>query len=410
MKIKIVFLLLLLQISNWAQAQMWQGTYQTQYGPVKLVHENGIYYGDYAGGGTVIAFEYYNAGNYELQGLFFNGNARGKFVWRLAGQSLQVQGFRGNYAYDNSISLQDIRSKAQYFANEFDVANTDFQWTGKRTSTAQVTDLQTAVWSGKWTTNFADLVLEQVGNQVSGKYGNVGEIKATFDKSGKVLKGTFTNNGRTGYLEFSFTGNGFTGKWGWDQQMTESTAWTGNKLVKSNKPVPVAAAASATRKISVRLASIVAEEIPDYRNPEIYGFAGVRVYRVTASGREEIRPFGNKNANYFDRTENNPFPRDSRYAYRVDLASTPDFLREFNIASNDLNNPNVDIEIEVWHHIKGKVLGPNFDMGYYKEVLNIETIRFENGGLLRVGQGYRNGQRQSNLPSKSQAMIYVTGL
>ena len=155
---KHLIILILFLLTGFAQAQMWQGTYQTQYGPIKLVHENGIYYGDYAGGGTVIAFEYYNAGNYELHGLFFNGNARGKFLWRLAGQSLQVQGFRGNYAYDNSTSLQDIRSKAQYFVNDFDVSKTDFQWTGKRTSSAQVTDLQTAVWSGKWKTNFFKII------------------------------------------------------------------------------------------------------------------------------------------------------------------------------------------------------------------------------------------------------------
>ncbi|GAB2486247.1 hypothetical protein [Algoriphagus taiwanensis] len=407
MKFKIILASLLVLLTHWAQAQMWEGTYQTQYGAVKLVYENGIYYGDYAGNGTVLAFESNNT-NFELHGVFFNGNARGKFLWR-AGANLQVQGFSGHFAYDNTVSLQDLRGKGIYFISDFQTGNSQFNWNGKRTSTSKVTDLQTAVWSGKWTTNFADLVLEQVGNQVTGKYGNVGDIKATFDKSKKVLKGTFTNNGRTGYLEFAFTGNGFTGKWGWNQQMTENPAWTGTKSIKSNKPVPVVAASSSTKKITVRLASILAEEIPSNRNPEIYGFAGVRVYRVTASGREEIRSFGNKNANYFDRTENNPFPRDSRYAYRVDLANTPDYLREFTISAQDLNNPNVDIELEVWHHVKGKVLGPNFDLGYHKEVLNLEGINFERGGLLRVGQGYRNGQRQSNLASKSQVMIYVTG-
>lgn len=407
---KHLIILILFLLTGFAQAQMWQGTYQTQYGPIKLVHENGIYYGDYAGGGTVIAFEYYNAGNYELHGLFFNGNARGKFLWRLAGQSLQVQGFRGNYAYDNSTSLQDIRSKAQYFVNDFDVSKTDFQWTGKRTSSAQVTDLQTAVWSGKWKTNFGDLVLEQVGNKVTGTYSSVGEINATYDKNAKKLKGTFTNKGRTGYLELTFTGNAFTGKWGWTTQMTETQAWTGDKAIKSNKPIPAPVSASATKKITFRLGSIMASDIPSHRNPEIYGFAGIKVYRVTSSGREEIRSFGNKAPNYFDRTENNPFPRDSRYAYRVDLPNSPEYTREFTISTQDLNNPNVDIEVEIWHHVKGKVLGPNYDMGYYKEILNLENIRFESGNLLRVGQEYRNGQLQRNLDSKSHAMVYVSGL
>lgn len=410
MKFKLTFTLTFLFLAQWAQAQTWEGTYQTQYGVVKLVYENGIYYGDYAGSGTILAFEYFNR-DLELHGIFFNGNARGKFLWR-AGANLQVQGFSGHFAYDNTSSLQDLRGKGIYYISDFQTANSQFNWNGKRTSTAKVTNLETAVWSGKWTTNFADLVLEQVGNRVTGTYGNIGTINGTFDKSGKVLKGTFTNNGRTGFLEFDFEGNDFKGKWGWNQQMTENPAWTGNKAIKTNKPltVPLAVVPNSTRKITVRIASVMLEEIPSNRNPEIYGFAGIRVYRVTGSGREEIRSFGNKSANFFDRTENNPFQKDSRYDYRVDFANTAEYIREFTISSADLNNPNVDIEVEIWHHIKGKVLGPNFDMGFHKEVLNLEGIRFESGGLLRIGQGYRNGQRQPNLNSKSQAMIFISGL
>lgn len=400
--------LLLFLLSGVTYAQMWEGTYQTQYGPVKLVYENGIYYGDYAGNGTILAFEYFNR-DHELHGVFFNGNARGKFLWR-SGADLQAQGFSGHFAYDNSISLQDLRGKGVYFISDFQTGNTQFNWNGKRTSTSKVSNLETGVWSGKWKTNFAELDLQQVGNRVTGKYGSLGDIDATFDKGKKILKGTFTNNGRTGYLEFAFSGNEFQGKWGWNPEMTESPAWSGNKIVKSNRAVTAPVIASATKKITVRLGSILAQEIPSHRNPEIYGFAGVRMYRVTSGGREEIRPFGNKSANYFDRTESNPFSRDSRYDYRVDLPNTPEYIRDFTISSQDLNNPEVDIEVEIWHHIKGKVLGPNFDMGYYKEVLNLEAINFESGGLLRVGQGYRNGQRQGNLNSKSQAMVYVTGL
>jgi hypothetical protein len=408
MKLKLLFASLFLMLSSWATAQMWEGTYQTQYGAVKLVYENGIYYGDYAGNGTILAFEYFNR-DHELHGVFFNGNARGKFLWR-AGASLQTQGFSGHFAYDNAVSLQDLRGKGIYFISEFQTGNPQFNWNGKRTSTSKVTNLETGVWSGKWKSNFAELDLQQVGNRVTGNYGNLGDIDATFDKSKKILKGTFTNKGQKGYLEFAFTGNEFKGKWGWTTQMTESMAWTGSKLVKSNKPIPVPVSASATKKITFRLGSIMASDIPNHRNPELYGFAGIKVYRVTSSGREEIKPFGNKAPNYFDRTENNPFPRDSRYAYRVDLPNSPEYIREFTISTQDLNNPNVDIEVEIWHHVKGKVLGPNYDMGYYKEILNLEGIRFESGNLLRVGQEYRYGQLQRNLDSKSHAMVYVSGL
>ncbi|GMQ27655.1 hypothetical protein [Algoriphagus confluentis] len=344
-----------------------------------------------------------------MQGIFFNGNARGKFLWR-AGANLNIQGFSGHFAYDNNATLQNIRGKNQYFINDFQTGNLDFHWSGKRNSNAKVNDLVTAVWSGTWKTNFGDLVLEQVGNKVTGKYSTVGEINATYDKNAKKLKGTFTNKGRTGYLELTFTGNAFTGNWGWTTQMTETQAWTGDKAIKSMMPIPAPVSASATKKITFRLGSIMASDIPSHRNPGIYGFAGINVYRVTSSGREEISSFGNKAPNYFDRTENNPFPRDSRYAYQVDLPDSPEYTREFTISTQDLNNPNVDIEVEIWHHVKGKVLGPKYDMVYFKEILNLENIRIESGNLLRVGQEYRNGQRQGNLQSKSHAMVYVSGL
>lgn len=414
---KLILILLLLQ-ATLAHAQVWEGTYQTQYGPVKLVYEDGMYYGDYAGGGTVIAFEHYHQ-SFELHGLFFNGNARGKFIWSFSTNgNLNVQGFMGYYAYDNTTTLADIRKKGNSYRSDFQTTKAEYSWSGKRTSTAKVTDLQTAVWNGKWPSNFGELTLEQVGNQVTGKYSTLGDIKGTYDKTGKKLKGTFTNKGRTGYMEWTFEGNSFTGKWGWDSRMGEDKPWTSTKTVKSNKAVPKPAAApastavpaGATKKIKVHIGSIIAQDISHVRDPELYGFAGVKLYRVTSSGREEIKSFGNKPANFFDRTENNPFPQDKRYAYRVDFAASPEYVREFTINAQDLNNPNVDIEIEIWHHIKGKVIGPNADMGYHKEVMNIEQIQFENGSVLRVGSGYRNGKSLTATSSKSHAIIYLTGL
>ncbi|GMQ27656.1 hypothetical protein Aconfl_02980 [Algoriphagus confluentis] len=35
MKLKLIFASLFLLKSNWTAAQMWEGTYQTQYGPVQ---------------------------------------------------------------------------------------------------------------------------------------------------------------------------------------------------------------------------------------------------------------------------------------------------------------------------------------------------------------------------------------
>ena len=106
MKIKFIFAFLLLLIANWSYAQLWEGTYQTQYGQVKLVYENGIYYGDYAGNGTILAFEYYNR-DFELHGVFFNGNTRGKFLWR-SGADLQTQGFSGERGFTSFLSFKPV--------------------------------------------------------------------------------------------------------------------------------------------------------------------------------------------------------------------------------------------------------------------------------------------------------------
>lgn len=95
--------------------------------------------------------------------------------------------------------------------------------------------LMTPVWQGSWNTNFGQLRLHQTGSKVTGDYGNVGKIDAIYDASTSMLTGTFTNNGRTGFLRLKFDADKFSGEWGWGTSGAAQGSWTGNKT-SSEKP------------------------------------------------------------------------------------------------------------------------------------------------------------------------------
>lgn len=205
-------------------AQSWQGEFSSKYGNLTFVTETGneypnknIIYGDYGQNGTMVGFLLGN----EFIGEFHNGNDSGQFRLQIfPGSSNRI--FSGFWGYGNNVN--------------YNTPNRDFWWDGKEksSSNAMPKNIKSAVWSGKWSTTYGDLILKQIGDKVMGSYKNVGEINATYNKNTKTLKGTFTNNGAVGYLEFQFIGNSFGGKWGWNSAMTEGS-WNGNKVFKSNQ-------------------------------------------------------------------------------------------------------------------------------------------------------------------------------
>lgn len=87
--------------------------------------------------------------------------------------------------------------------------------------------------SGKWDTNWGELVLTQSGNKVTGTYvHDKGKIKGGL--IGNVLKGTWSEaptyapNKDAGNFEFTFTENSFKGKWGYGNEKLTGT-WTGTR-------------------------------------------------------------------------------------------------------------------------------------------------------------------------------------
>ena len=376
---KKIITLLLCAIGAQSFAQSFSdGVYRT----INLTFEQGfeypnggIVYGDYKGIGTITGSTT-NVGK-EILGSFHNGAAEGKFIFFSPTGKQHffdsgITSFNGNWGYgtDNKYST-----------------NPDYIWkvTNKTAGKDAIKNV-TNVWSGKWNTTQGYIILQQVGNKVTGKYHDVGTIEATYNASTKKLTGTFTNKGQKGHLEFTFEGNSFKGKWGWTTAMTGGN-WNGEKHVKNNKVIATTSTSSNSstsansnqsqnnQKVKYRfhLAKLNAPLIATISNPllNLYGFSGIRVYRVTASGREEVKSFGNKSHTFFDRTEDNAFPENRE---SVSLPETPANYRDFEFLSSDINNNTVDIEVEFWHHLKGKRPGINADYGKTRQTLTMEQI------------------------------------
>lgn len=305
----------------------------------------------------------------------------------------------------------------QYYSN-FPNKTPEMAWTGRRTNTTKPVDLKTAVWSGRWNTTFGAIELNQVGSIVSGKYKDVGYIEGTFNKESGLLKGTFTNDGKMGYYEFKLSGNNYSGRWGWNPSMTGGK-WDGTKLEKVNSQSVVSSSTSttssaltdsdneivtdqnsskATYRIYLNSINVPTEleGTMSISNPllHLYGFVGVKVFRVTNSGREEIKSFGQKSQYFFNRDEDHAF---SENRERIYLPETPANYRDFYISTTDIANPNVAIEVELWHHLKGKRPGINADYGKTRQTLTLaQLLAAQNAkGYVEIGASCEVGILQN---------------
>lgn len=357
------------------------GVYNTNYGTINLTFEQGfeypnggIVYGDYKGIGTITGSTA-NVGK-EIVGNFHNGAAEGKFIFFSPSGKQHffdsgITSFNGNWGYgtDNKYST-----------------NPDYIW--KVTSKAGGSDAVknvTNVWSGKWNTTQGYIILQQVGNKVTGKYHDVGNIDATYNPSTKKLTGTFTNNGKKGYLEYSFEGNSFKGKWGWTTALSGGN-WDGTKHVKNNKVIVNSTTSTnalttqsntATTKYTVSAVSILTGE------SNIYGFWGFKLFKVTQDGRVQVPNFGNKSSDVYNETENSSkIIKSSSYNF----PNSPEFFREFIILNTDINNPNIKYELEVYVHAKNKVLGTNTNYGYQKQIYRLDNIEFNKNIRISLSQ------------------------
>jgi hypothetical protein len=389
-KIILVFILSVLGKAN-AQSPNSDGVYSTTYGKVTLTTEYGsefpggfgITYGDYKDKGTITGSVGGSTNSQELTGTFYNGAAEGKFIFLPKNKDLfkntfsaEITGFTGFWGYN---------SDNKYSSNPND------KWDGTRTQKGvQVIQNVTNVWSGKWNTTDGAMYLMQIGNKITGTYKGVGTIEANYNPATRLLKGTFKNNNfnKTGYLEFYFEGNTFKGKWGWTTAMNEGN-WDGTKDIKNNKELSKAATSSSSqttatttqntnssnqqntnkdvdntvksikqglrntynantnRTVKVSLLKIIRGNNFTTRLEELYGFVGIEVYKVTNSGSQLLKSFGNKDQYFFNTTENSAFPGNLFGIHS--FSNQPSYEREFQISAADWNNPNIRFEVRLWH-------------------------------------------------------------
>lgn len=426
----IVFLFVGLQSS--AQSLI-DGTYSSTFGNISMTAEydtefpNGsLIYGDYKESGTISG----SLANFEkeIKGTFYNGSSEGKFIFILPFALTANKPFStmsGFWGY-NSDNKNDTNS-----ANHWNI-------TGKTGSAVAVKN-ETNVWSGKWNTTDGDMHLVQVGNKITGRYKGIGTVTAVYNPSTRLLTGTFSNEKihKTGFIKFYFEGSTFKGEWGWTPAMTEGN-WDGTKSKKNNKELskkPTTynssqttnsssqnaivdnqknttsdpdnsikmtqqglrsnAPANSTKTIKISLIKIVKGNNLIYRLEELYGFAGVQLFKVTNSGSELIKSFGNKPDYFFELTENNPFPGNLLGKYSV--PNQPNYTREFQVSQADWNNPNVRFEIRLWHHIKGKIVGPNRDYNKYSEIFDLNTMKLDRDGKIWVGNDFKNGKNYDSI-------------
>ncbi|MCH7413515.1 hypothetical protein MM213_08470 [Belliella sp. R4-6] len=346
-------LILLILTLGWlgsqeSYAQIWAGTHNSTYGELRLIEEswpNGkfVVYGDYKGDGTVVG-EMDNGGR-EYRGDFHNGSWKGKFF------------------FDRSFVLMGSRQSENFSFKGFFGTNTDNRnstrpqdkWDGNRVNIQTLGRIRTAVWSGRWNTNFDPIFLEQIGNEVTGTYGNGNRIEGTYNPSDRKLRGKFVQGGRVGSFEFTITGNDFTGIWGWGAMLNEGS-WNGTKFTKSNVNMPALASSSPSLagRYRVRIQGIYTDIKSGvfYPNVDIFGQADVQMFSKPNNGsRVEIRARNNQskriwslsNSNLLRINQSSPLKslqNGPMYAGRHAINRTI----EFDV-SNNLGNENLQIII-----------------------------------------------------------------
>lgn len=127
-----------------------------------------------------------------------------------------------------------IDNKFQYI--EQDQSNIIEAWVVDKWTKLLPTDTTLNV-SGKWDTNWGEMILNQSGTKVTGTYTHDnGKIEGVL--KGNVMTGTWSESltysppKDAGKVELTFTDNSFKGKWGYgDDKLTGS--WSGTRIITS---------------------------------------------------------------------------------------------------------------------------------------------------------------------------------
>lgn len=325
-----VFLLLV----SFVNAQV-SGTYKTTFGTLKLVCEkqNKIIYGDYGDKGTLLAnlkTDYW--GRIIWVGKFTNNNKQGSFEWRFEGEKMY-----GKWGWGDKLD--------------------GGKWNGSLMNKTLPSTIQKAVWSGEWNTTFGTLKLKQIGNKVTGKYRDLGNIKGTWN--GTKLKGTFTNKGDKGSFEFVFNCNKFTGKWGWGNKLNKG-AWSGTKKLKTNDCEARLTATKDTKDVPkelryrLTLDRIYVISVDDgtegvFAGYELFGIAWCRAYDENG---KQIKPFdvtySDRYGRFWEILPQNYVKADELNSYKIGKQITFDFpVKNPNEIDRLLKKSKIELTVEL---------------------------------------------------------------
>jgi len=193
--------------------KVWEGTWNTTYGELRLRQRGNKVFGDYKHIGLIEGT--YNAITGVVEGIFVNGRKEGRIKFIINGNR-----FDGKWSWGN-IEPQDTNG-----------------WNGTKTS-SQTPTLTSHPWEGTWGMSHGDLKLIQEGKQVYGGYKNRLTLEGEYTFATKTLSGIFTTNGRKGRFEFVLKDDGksFEGKWSWGTA-EPSAEWNGTKKSDSTPVTP----------------------------------------------------------------------------------------------------------------------------------------------------------------------------
>jgi hypothetical protein len=147
--------------------------------------------------------------------------------------------------------------------------------------------------------------------------------------------------------------------------------------------------------LTVKLVSIERGNSAIKRLEDLYGFVGIELFRVTSSGSKLLKSFADRNKYFFNKTEDTPFA--TNFLGICFFPNQPNYIREFQISEADWNNPDVKFEIRFWHHIKGKIYGPNRDYGKFSEVINLKTVKVDKDNRIKLGKDYLDGKNRDSI-------------
>ena len=203
MEKNLITLLVLLFISYFGFSQNISGVYNTDFNEMTLSQNGNAITGTYKHQNGRIEG---TLNGRTLTGWWYQDNGKGKLVFEF---SSDFSGYKGKWGYND-----DVPSSI---------------WNGTRIAGQVPTIGNVGKLNGIYNTDFNEMTLSQNGNAITGTYKHQnGRIEGTLN--GRTLTGWWYQDNGKGKLVFEFSSDfsGYSGKWGYNDDVP-SSIWNGTK-------------------------------------------------------------------------------------------------------------------------------------------------------------------------------------